>query len=316
MFKNNKLSEILQDPKPDGKERPWRPKKVRNLIIADSYKRLGEEKRANRVKFCGTYLEFTKDTKTGIKFLSGANFCRERLCPMCQWRRSLRAFYEVSTVMDEVQEKHKNLIPLFFTVTVRNCKAEVPELMKTLDSVFKGWNRFLDIRQIERTISGWFRGMELTYNKKTDEFHPHIHALILVDKKYFKGSAYMETAEWVQYWRSAMRIDYDPVCDIRRIKNSPQKRKGIAEVAKYTVKDTDFATADKAFTDRLVSVLSESLRRRRLYAFGGVMKQIAAKFGASEDLIKTGDSTIREDVATVIERYSWRFGLANYVKMK
>jgi hypothetical protein len=111
-----------------------------------------------------------------------------------------------------------------------------------------------------------------------------------------------------------MRLDYDPVCDIRKIKNDKTKRKGIAEAAKYTVKDKEVVTSEKALTDRLIGVLSKSLKNRRLTAYGGVMKQIAAKFGQFEDLVNTGDGTIRQDVAIAVERYSWRFGLANYVR--
>lgn len=313
MLKNTEHFEVLQDPRANGKERPWRNKKIRSLIIAESFRRLGEEKKSNRVKFCGTYLEFTRYPDSE-RILTAANFCRERLCPMCQWRRSLRVFYEVSAVMDEVQLRHKELVPLFLTLTMRNQPANISSLTAILDSVFTGWHELFRYKKIKAEIKGWFRALELTYNKGRDEFHPHIHALIFVDKSYFKKPHYIATTEWVQLWRSAMRLDYDPICDIRRVRNGKQKRKGIAEVAKYTLKDTDFATSDNALTDRLVRLLTDSLKGRRLYAFGGLLKQIAAKFGKDEDLIKTGDTTIRQDVATVIERYSWRFGFANYVR--
>ena len=289
---------------------------MRSIVIADSFKRLGQEKRSDRIKYCGTFLEFKTILDTGERFLSAANFCRERLCPMCQWRRSLRVFYELSNVMDEVERRHKNLVPLFLTLTVRNCPAGTAELVVTLDRIFKGWKKLLEIRKIERAVKGWFRALELTYNKKTDEFHPHIHAIIFVDKAYFEAG-YIETVEWVQLWRAALQLDYDPLCDIRRIRNSKARRKGIAEVAKYTVKDTDFATRENALTDHLVSVLSVGLRGRRLYAFGGLLKQIAAKFSeglADEDLTDTGDGRIRGDVATMITRYRFRFGVMNYVR--
>ena len=317
-MKNNNTEslEILQDLKPNGKERPWRPKKVRSLVIADSFKRLGEDRRAHWIRYCGTFLEFKTIIKTGERFLSKANFCRERLCPMCQWRRSLRVFYELSNVMDEVERRHKNLVPLFLTLTVRNCPADTAELAAALDRIFKGWKKLLDIRKVEAAVKGWFRALELTYNKKTDEFHPHVHALIFVEKSYFKD-AYIETAEWVQLWKVALQLDYDPLCDIRRIRNNKARRKGIAEVAKYTVKDTDFATREEALTDHLVSVLSVGLKRRRLYAFGGLLKQIAAKFAeglADEDLTDAGDGRIRGDVATMITRYRFRFGVMNYVR--
>jgi hypothetical protein len=216
--------------------------------------------------------------------------------------------------MDAVELEHKNLIPLFLTLTIKNCADD--DLAGTLDKIFQGWHNFLKHRKVKGLILGWFRALELTYKKETDEFHPHVHALIFVDKSYFENGSYLETVEWVRLWRVSLGLDYDPICDIRRIRNRKARRKGIAEVAKYTVKDADIATADKALTDRLVLILGKSLKGRRLYAFGGLLKQIAAKFSATTpdegDLVHVGDETIRCDVATVIERYRWNFGVANY----
>jgi len=311
--------QVLEDRKPNGKPRPWREKKIRSLIIADSLDRLDDPKRSKRVRDCGRYLTFKKEIESGHKHLVSANFCRERLCPMCQWRRSLKVFYQVSHVMD-LAEENKNLIPLFLTVTIRNCKATIPEMTETLDLIFKGWHLLFKIRKIERAILGWFRALEITYNAETDSFHPHIHAILMVDKSYFKNS-YIETTEWVQLWRSAMRLDYDPICDIRRIKNGKGKRKGIIEVSKYTVKDTEIATHDNARTDRLIHVLGETLKSRRLYAFGGLLKRLYAKFSGGHDqpddgdLVHTGDDTIRQDVATVLQTYRWSFGLCQYVEI-
>jgi len=316
----NQASEnFLSDPNSNGKERPWREKKIRSLTIANSFHRLDEPKREKRIRLCGTYLEFTREIESGLRFLTSANFCRERLCPMCQWRRSLKVFYQVSTVMDAAEDEQKNLVPLFLTLTLRNCKAEVSETKETLDKIFRGWYRLFDMQKIERTVHGFFRALELTYNKKTDEFHPHIHAIIFVDKNYFRKN-FIETKEWVQLWRTALRVDYDPICDIRKVKNEKGKRKDVAEVAKYTVKDTEIATSDNARTDQLVHVLNKTLKSRRLYAFGGVLKRIAANFSNDlpdeGDLINTSGETIRHDVATVIEKYRWNFGVRQYERIE
>jgi hypothetical protein len=136
--------------------------------------------------------------------------------------------------------------------------------------------------------------------------------MLFVDRSYFK-SGYIETAEWVRLWRMSLRLDYDPVCDIRRIRNSGTRRKEIAEVAKYTVKDTEILTHEKARTDRLVSVLSVSLKGRRLYAFGGLLKRVRADILAADP--DECDGTVRSDIAAVIERYKWVFGISNYVRV-
>lgn len=308
---------VLQD-RNDKKERPWRQKKVRSLKIADSFERLGYEKKAIRIRYCGDYLAFVRDLETGRKILEAANFCRERLCPMCQWRKSLKVFWQVSRVMDKVQEDHPRLRPIFLTLTLRNCSGA--DLAETVSAVFKGWNLLWKQRKMERIGAGWFRALEITYNRKEDTFHPHIHAIILVDQSYFKGKDYMQTVEWVQLWRTVLRLDYDPICDVRRVYNKAGKRKAVAEVAKYTLKDTEFATNDKDLTDKLVKILSTALRGRRLFAFGGIMKDAAKALGVEElaegDLVHIDEDepTIRGDVATALEVYRWNFGVANYIR--
>lgn len=308
---------MLLDDEKNGKKRPWKPKKIRALKVADSFQRLGWEKKATRVRFCGSSLVFLVEVETGEKRLHDADFCRERLCPMCQWRKSLKVFQEVSKVMDVVQQENKNLIPLFLTLTVRNCPTD--ELSKTLDIIFKGWYRLTNHRKMQRIVRGWFRALEVTYNEDSDTFHPHLHAVIMVDRTYFQknNTDYMETSDWVQMWRTAAKLDYDPVCDVRRVKGK-RKHKAIAEVAKYTLKDTDFIKPAPDLTDTLVYFLSTGLKNRRLFAFGGILKNIAKQLGAESpdegDLIHVDDDAIRGDVATMLEVYHWNFGIADYVR--
>lgn len=304
--------------KKNNKPVPWRPKKIRSLKLADSFKRLGYDKKSIRVRFCGSALAFLENLETGEKKLDSADFCRERLCPMCQWRKSLKVFHQVSKVMDRTQEENKSLVPLFLTLTMKNCTDE--ELNNTVTNIFQGWYQLTKHRKMKRIVQGWFRALEVTYNKEDDTFHPHIHAIILVDKSYFKkdNKDYMQTSDWVHMWRTAMKLDYDPVCDIRKVNRTKGKYKAVAEVAKYTLKDTEFITNDDELTDKLVEVLSTSLRGRRLYAFGGILKQIAKQIGIEEvaegDLIHIDDEKIRDDIAKVLIVYRWNFGLANYIK--
>jgi len=339
----NTKKEILQDLK-NGKEKPWREKKIRNLMLADSFERLGYDKKSLRCRFCGSSLAFLKNLETGEKTLESANFCRERLCPMCQWRKGFKVFHQASRVMDIAQLRYEYLVPIFGTFTVKNCYEH--ELSGVLDDISQGWRNFNDHRKTRRIIKGWFRAFEITYdgdefisqkrydkrkkeydragikpgdkNPNFDTFHPHLHVILLVEKSYFKSKDYMPTMEWVQMWRTAMGLDYDPICDVRGVKNPKGKRKEVAEVAKYTLKDSEFLTKDENLTDKLVRVLGDSLRNRRLYAFGGVLKQIAKELDIENlddgDLVNINDEAFREDVATVLEVYRWNFGLANYVK--
>lgn len=315
MTNSSTKNEVLQDFH-RGKIVPWKPKKSRALALAYSFERLGQMKKASRVRDCGTVLTFGVNQETGEMRLHDANFCRERLCPMCSWRRSLKVFHEVSRVMDKAQTDNPDLVPLFLTLTLRNVPGD--KLSKTLDTVFSGWKRLGGNpgTRFRRIVPGWFRALEVTYNAKSDTFHPHIHAILFVHRDYFQrgGKDYTTTAEWVQMWRRALRLDYDPVCHIQRVKGGA---KAVKEVSKYTVKDTDYIRKDPKLTDRLVDTLSGALKGRRLYAFGGVLKDAAKALNAVEpdtgDLVTIDGETVRADVAEVLLVFRWNFGFKNYL---
>jgi len=312
MTKHTSPKEILQDLRPDGTERPWREKKMKTLVLTSSFRRLDEQPRAERICTCGSFLEFKETVETNERKLTRANFCRERLCPMCAWRRSLRGAHVLSTVMNHVETAH-GLVPLFLTLTIKNCPATVADLKQSLDVVFQGWNRLTRVKRVKNAVNGWFRALEVTYNSEADTFHPHLHAIVYVDKSYF-GRNYIKTSEWVRLWRQSCRLDYDPVCHIERA------RKGPNELSKYTVKDNDYLMPDGKLMDKLVYALHKALRLRRLIAFGGILKQIAKELkilddDGKEDLIQIGD-TIREDIETRIVRYFFHYGVCQYLKSK
>ena len=304
-----------------GKPRPWRGKKVGTVKLSKALYELGQNKKANRVWWCGAELEFRENPETGKKRLTGAQFCRERLCVMCSWRRSYKMFYQLSQVLDIAQEENPDIALLFLTLTVKNCSGD--DLAAQLDDMFAGWQRLTNHRRVKRAIKGWFRALEVTYNKETDAYHPHFHAILMVDKHYFfDRKAYMHTADWVHIWRTSCRLDYDPVCDIRAVRNADPKRnrKHVAEVTKYTIKEPDILHNKQEVTVKVVDVLGKALFKRRLHAYGGILKLIAKRLAVEakeDDLVNLNDAdTIREDVAGLLAIYQWDFGLSDYFKLE
>ena len=287
--------------------------------LSDSFKRMGKEGKAIRVRECATQLQVAYIIAEGRHELYHANFCRERLCPMCAWQRSQYIFGEVSRVMDGVQKEHPDLQPIFLTLTMRNCSAA--DLNQTLDAIFKGWNRLMANDKMKRLITGWFRALEITYNEKNDTYHPHIHAILLVSPSYFTmPKDYMGIMDWVRVWRKAAKLDYDPSCDIRSIGTENDRSGAVAEVAKYTLKSTDYLKPnDEKLTDKLVSEFGRAIKGRRLYAYGGIMKVIAkqlnldakANFTPGEIRDKAGN-ILRKDIDYILSNYRWNVGLTRY----
>ena len=66
-----------------------------------------------KIKQCGNYLEFAlkenQITKENKKKLANANFCKNRFCPMCSWRRIRNITGQLKDAFSVIQEKQKIL---------------------------------------------------------------------------------------------------------------------------------------------------------------------------------------------------------------
>ena len=318
----NIKDKILKDVNKNGKDNNWKERKKSTLDLADSYKRIGSNK-YYRVLDCSTFLEFRLAVDNSLK-LSNANFCKVRLCPMCSWRRSLKIFGQVSRVMDHVEENY-NYKYIFLTLTVKNCYGE--DLRDTLDLMIKAFNTMTRRKAFKQAVNGYFRSLEITYNKENGTYHPHFHMILAVNDSYFKDTRiYLTQNDWTELWKSCLKVDYTPIVDVRRIKENKEKDFGkvVAETAKYTVKPEDFLIRDEKgnikenLTDEVVKTLDEALHRKRLTAFGFIFKEVHKKLNLDDmedgDLINTdNDEDLREDLTDIILRYQWNIGIKNYV---
>ena len=314
--------ERLVDKSKNGKEIDWEGKKLKNLELAESYKRLGLKK-AYRVEECGTLLSFKK-IEEDLKKLFKANFCKDRLCPMCSWRRSMKIFGQVSKVMDRALED-KEYRFLFLTLTVKNCTGE--ELSKVIDKMFKSLELLFKRKEVKNIVIGYFRGLEVTHNldknsKDYDTYHPHFHIILMVNKSYFNQSReYISQKKWTELWKDCLKVDYTPIVNVKAFKTASkeQTRKSICEVAKYTVKDNDYLFEDIKMTDNTVAILNNALKGRRLIAFGKEFRKIHKELNLDDaekgDLINTDvDDTVRLEIEEIIENYKWNFGFKQYLK--
>lgn len=287
------------------------PKKIDSMILSQVYRNLDLMNRAIRVKDCGSFLEFHVNEHD--KKLHTANFCKDRLCPMCNWRRSLKIFGQVSRIMDVLEKDGYQF--LFLTLTVRNCTGE--ELADTVQTIYDGWRYFYNKNSIFKgSVVGSFRSLEVTRNHKTGLFHPHLHVVLVVRPDYFNGKNYIKQSKWADMWKKACNLDYIPIVDVRKI--LPDDSKGlagaVAEVSKYAVKSSDmFRGGDMSEISDTVSVFLDSLSGRRLCGFTGVFSSVRKQLQLDDiengNLVNIDEDNIRSDVATMIVRYSWRSGV-------
>lgn len=289
---------------------PWREKKKNSLLISESFQRLNELWKARFLESCGEVLSFVRLEDGSLK-LKSAQFCKNRLCPMCAWRRSLKIFGQVSKIMDYFGDSYRYL---FLTLTIKNVHFD--DLSNTIDEMMKGFKLLMQSKRVKKSVRGAFRGLEVTFNHYDGSFHPHFHIILAVDPDYFSNPRkYIAKDDFVSLWRRSMRLDYDPIIDIRKIKNSVSK--AVAEVAKYTVKDKDYVIeSDPWLQDKLVQAFSVVLHGRRLISFTGVFREAHRFLNLDDaldgDLIHTDGEDLRDDLQQTILIYRWNFGLGNY----
>ena len=259
--------------------------------------------RGIKVRACGTYIGFNSNENDSLSVTS-ANFCRQRLCPMCQRRRSLRTYSAVSKVYDLANKSGYQF--LHVVLTVPNCPADA--LKKTCDFLFKQSSLLFrksedvhtkaackgneDIKKLRRNIKnsfkGVFRALEITFNDRLSidhpfAFHPHLHCLIAVKKSYFTSRDYISHEKLQKVWGTLTGIENVQVF-IGRVTDQCAS---IAEVAKYAVKPFKGDV-----TVEVLETLHKALFNRRLVQTFGVFRDWMKQVGVT-DLEEVLDEDVR-----------------------
>ncbi|NLJ82544.1 MAG: protein rep [Bacteroidales bacterium] len=295
------------------------PHKKRSLMLSESLYRLHLENRSLRVKECGTFIEMRKYDKKYIAEgerewkLSTANFCRDRLCSMCNWRRSLKIFGQVSKIMDNIPDSYRFI---FLTLTVKNCKGS--ELKYTVRHLLSSFKKMANYKPFKQVFKGYFRTLECTHNHIENSYHPHLHVILAVNKSYFKSKNYISHSKFVEMWQKALKISYEPQVNIQKIKD---ERHMVAEVAKYAVKSDDYIIEDNLeYTDEIVMNFIIGMSNVRLIAYGGIFNEVRKKLDLDDaengDLVHVNNDTLRSDVSYMVYNFHWSSGIRNYTLKK
>lgn len=258
----------------------------------------------DKIKFCGNYLEFLANKSFDKHKLQRGSFCCTRLCPTCAKRKSLRWIFALSLFIEYVNSTY-DYEYLLLTLTAPNVKGD--DLHDELKKYSKAFDNMLKRKKYKAINKGFIRKLEITYNKKTDTYHPHYHVIIAVDKWYFTNKdLYIKRDTWLKDWQQAMKDDSITQVDIRKVYNKSTVdsdlhksciQTGILEVAKYTAKSGDYLISEDVFIS-----FWNALKHMREFTFGGVFKE-------THELFKQGelDYLIPEDNTEWVYRliYHW-----------
>jgi plasmid rolling circle replication initiator protein Rep len=271
---------------------------------------------AERVEACSRVLEFARDppTTSGKQKLKLKNafFCHVRMCPVCQWRKSLQWQAKVYRALPQLRRDYPDTRFLFLTLTIKNCP--VQELRTTLDLMRRAWVRLTQLRSWP--ARGWVRAVEITRSQRDRSAHPHYHCLLMVAPAYFQGD-YLKQSQWAELWQQCLRIKYRPVVDIRTVKlalvpdlrrvNPPPKNMwaAVAEILKYAVKPSDMVRDHDWFL-----TLVDQLHYTKAVAIGGILKHYI-KERERENLTQEPGEEEPGDVADSLF-FGWKRQLRKY----
>lgn len=271
------------------KDKPWDRHRATGEDVATTLKTAPDDwigAQGERIDDCSRHLHFHQlaDAETGEigLRLDSTRFCRVRSCPVCQWRRSLMWKARMYNSLPAITEAYPSGRWVFLTLTVRNCA--ITDLRDRLAEMSAAWNR-LRGRKALAPVLGWVRSTEITRGKDGSA-HPHFHCLLFVKSTYFKGPNYISQAKWSALWREVMRLDYDPIVDVRAVKDKGPKglAGAVAETLKYAVKNSDMVEDSEWFIE-----LTRQVRRTRAVAAGGVLKAVFRDEDGDDDLIHTDE---------------------------
>ena len=181
-----------------------------------------------------------------------------------------------------------------------------------------------------RAVRGWFRAIEITRNRKTGEYHPHIHAVLMVEDDYFVVHAnkaddtYIDKDTWIRYWRESLKVDYDPSVSISKTKAKGKKdsaKAAAVEAAKYCVKGSEFLKKGMPIqmAAEIAETYTKALAGKRLTGLGGWLldasRELNVELEDDGDLVHDEDcnGSLTEATAELLEEYGWRRSVEDHI---
>ena len=247
-------------------------KKLKNQELFDFLTSHTSKENLFNIFNCGTYISFFADETLEKKKVNKSNFCKNRFCPLCSWRKARKDSLKISILLKYIQEQFKYEF-IFLTLTAPNVSGELlNDEIKKYNNSFK---KLMQLKQVKKISKGHIRKLEVTYNKERNDYHPHFHVMIAVTRSYFKNKDYIKKKEWLELWQQCMNDTSITQVDVRKMNTDDSS--AIAEVAKYGAKDADYLISQEVF-----DVFYAALKGKQLLTFSGAFKDALKLFNLGE----------------------------------
>ncbi|MBX5324368.1 protein rep [Staphylococcus caprae] len=258
-------------------------KKRRNQVFQKFIERHVKEGQMDLIRECNTFLSFVSDKTLEKQKLYKSNLCKNRFCPVCAWRKARKDALGLSLMMQYIKQKEDKQF-IFLTLTTPNVTSE--HLESEIQNYNKALKKMIERKKVKSIIKGYVRKLEITYNEKRDDYNPHFHVLIAVNKSYFTDKRYyISQKEWLELWRDVTGISEITQVRVQKVKQNNNKE--LYEMAKYSGKDSDYLVNQKVF-----DAFYKALKGKQVLVYSGLFKDARKKLKNGElDYLKESDPT-------------------------
>ena len=226
------------------------------------------------VKSCGDVVKYAIAYEGDMKSVKHKKLlytetCGNRWCLRCMQRKALSDALEIYTLANYLYTE-KNYRFLFITLTAPNCSGD--DLRDTISQFNKGIDRLFKREPYRSDFKAWITKVETTYNVKRKDYHPHLHVLVAVDKRYLKDSdRFVSNDRLRKDWREVFGDDTITQVDIKQASGRTKKKrmKSVLELAKYTAKPSHYLRDQKVF-----DTFFDAMKNRQALRFCGGFSEL------------------------------------------
>lgn len=226
------------------------------------------------VKSCGDVVKYAIAYEGDMKSVKHKKLlytetCGNRWCLRCMQRKALSDALEIYTLANYLYTE-KNYRFLFITLTAPNCSGD--DLRDTISQFNKGIDRLFKREPYRSDFKAWITKVETTYNVKRKDYHPHLHVLVAVDKRYLKDSdRFVSNDRLRKDWREVFGDDTITQVDIKQASGRTKKKrmKSVLELAKYTAKPSHYLRDQNVF-----DTFFDAMKNRQALRFCGEFSEL------------------------------------------
>lgn len=269
-------------------------KRLNNKIIVPALRKYDYNKIADSIYNCGNQRYYAYCKQCGAFHFDGVMSCKQRLCAVCQKKRSLLWYMKMLPVMKRYIEQGNKI--MFVTFTIKNTENLADGLNYLQDAFGYLISKAHKItKAFKYLFIGGVRSIEIKRGKNSGLWHPHMHCLFVKrNNTQFSDDGEFLRAAWntclctvhgeLAKWGS---VDYKAINTVRKDGTRTKSKistindccKAICETFKYATK-FDWQNDEKDIPE-----LVESLKGRRLIVPFGEVRDLLSETSIEHDLI-------------------------------